>query len=161
MKKIQLGGHRFKKCPIQGYAFVSDIDFTRVNKYKWYLNKNTDGKGYACTRIFYKKIGKTKLIRMHRFIIGDTKDLVIDHINRNPIDNRRKNLRVCTQSKNILNSKIHKNNTTGHKNITIDKRTTKRYSVNVRHDMKSVWIGRFHTLKEAVQAKENFYLNQR
>lgn len=40
---------------------------------------------------------------MHRLITSCPPGLVVDHINHNKLDNRRKNLRVCTQSANMRN----------------------------------------------------------
>ena len=43
----------------------------------------------------------------------------IDHINGNPLDNRPSNLRQCTRSQNILNSKLSSANTSGYKNVSL------------------------------------------
>lgn len=41
--------------------------------------------------------------------------MVVDHKNHNPLDNRRCNLRVCTQSQNGMNARVSKNNRSGSK----------------------------------------------
>lgn len=44
-----------------------------------------------------------KVVSLHRFIMNPKKKLVVDHINHNGLDNRRANLRVCTQAENTQN----------------------------------------------------------
>lgn len=55
--------------------------------------------------------GKFPNSRLHRWILGEEnipEGLQIDHINGNPLDNRKKNLRVCTMMQNMVNrSSIH------------------------------------------------------
>jgi len=45
----------------------------------------------------------------------------VDHINRNPMDNRVENLRWVTRVENEANKGINKNNKSGHKNVSWDK----------------------------------------
>lgn len=77
-------------------ALVDAADYERVNRHKWCcLNK-----GAAQARIGEKRI------LMHRFILGlngDNREVVVDHINHNPLDNRRCNLRVASQAQNAAN----------------------------------------------------------
>jgi len=60
---------------------------------------------------------KNKKIFLHRFIMNPKKGLVIDHINGQRADNRRANLRVCTQSQNCLNKRKSYNLKSGYRGV--------------------------------------------
>lgn len=51
-------------------------------------------------------------IRLHRLLVGAQKGEIVDHINRNPLDNRRSNLRVVTQLENCQNARKRKDGVT-------------------------------------------------
>ncbi len=55
-------------------------------------------------------------IRLHRFLMGlsENDERVVDHINRNPMDCRKSNMRIATQSQNCLNKSIRSDNNTGY-----------------------------------------------
>lgn len=75
-------------------AFVDDADFDWAGETAWYwLN------GYAVCVIGVRRVG------MHRLVMGAQPGLIVDHINRNKLDNRRSNLRFCTVSQNAANKK--------------------------------------------------------
>lgn len=90
---------------------VSEEDLPLISQYSWHLTST----GYLASRC--KKdapVGKPKqLIYMHRLIMMPPKELEVDHINRDKLDNRRENLRFATRSTNCLNIGIQKNNTSG------------------------------------------------
>ena len=44
--------------------------------------------------------------RMHRFLLNAPDGVMVDHVNGNKLDNRRENLRLCTNSQNQANRKI-------------------------------------------------------
>lgn len=117
-----------------GYAII-DSNNKWLEKYNWYLTL-----GYAATKI------KNKTVRMHRLIMNPAKKLSVDHINGNKLDNRTENLRVCTHKQNTANSKRSKNNTTGYKGVSIDKRTMK-YVVKIGNK----YIASFTSLKLAAK----------
>lgn len=71
---------------------------------------------------------------------------VIDHIDRNPLNERWNNLREVSQADNIRNGKIRKDNNTGHKGITQLQPDKFKARKNGRQ------IGTFKTLEEAVKA---------
>ncbi len=84
------------------YAKVDDEDFEEISKFKWARNTG----GYAI-RTFHFRLSSggssSSSIIMHRQIIDAPKHLVVDHINGNKLDNRRSNLRLCTQAENTRN----------------------------------------------------------
>jgi hypothetical protein len=98
----------------QEEIFVDDDeDYELVSKHTWYLNTN----GYAVTEIRHKQQ------KMHRMIMGVTDPKVfVDHINGNPVDNRKSNLRLCTNAENCRNQKVHKNSQSGVKGLYYCKR---------------------------------------
>ena len=54
---------------------------------------------------------------LHRLLMKPPRNMVIDHINRNPLDNRRINLRICTVDENNRNLSLRKNNTSGNMGV--------------------------------------------
>lgn len=76
-------------------AWVDDKDYISLNYFRWCF----DGK-YAQRR------GKGKTIRMHSVLMQPPKGLEVDHLNGNPLDNRRSNLRICTHKQNCQNLKL-------------------------------------------------------
>lgn len=61
--------------------------------------------------------GTQKVMLMHHLIISPEEGMEIDHINRNGLDNRKKNLRCVTHAQNLQNQVKHKNNSSGYRNV--------------------------------------------
>ena|SRR3990167_393779 len=111
MKRIKLTQGKF--------ALVDNEDFEFLQKWKWCaaLDKKCKDFRAMSNRHRWEKV-KPVTMRMARIIMNATKGEMIDHINHNTLDNRRGNLRICTQIQNSRNSKIYKNNTTGYKGVS-------------------------------------------
>lgn len=88
-------------------CIIDKEDFKKIINYTWYLDK--DGYAIGCTR--RDKNGKQKNFKMHRIILNclTKEDIIIDHINRNKLDNRKENLRICTQIQNSRNKEVNYN----------------------------------------------------
>ncbi|MBU3186524.1 hypothetical protein [Clostridium estertheticum] len=55
---------------------------------------------------------------LHRFVLGATGNVDVDHENHNSLDNRKSNIIAKTRSKNMLNrNDLNKNNTSGERNV--------------------------------------------
>ena len=119
-------------------AIVDKLDFNEVNKHKWCYDSSN---GYPVSRI------KGERVRLHRFILKiNSRKKFVDHINRNKLDNRRINLRVCDSFGNVRNRGLNKNNTTGYKGVTkVGKKWRAQFSLNY----KLLWLGEFYTSQEA------------
>jgi len=90
------------------------IDVEDIHKVKnYYWNIRYDKRHPNCTVYVetQKKNneGKYKRMHLHRFIMNCPEDKIIDHINGNGLDNRKNNLRICTQSYNGKNRPFAKN----------------------------------------------------
>jgi len=145
-------GYVFRRIPLtQGkYAIVDPKDFTRLNKHKWHANK-AKNTYYAIRRVHvgYKK---WKHIQMHREILRPPSHLFVDHINHNGLDNRNANLRTATAMQNSYN-RIHfrKNPSSKYKGVSWNKHKNK-WSVQIRYDGRSKFIGFFDNEIEAAKA---------
>lgn len=130
-----------------GQLVLVDLeDFDSLKTHKWYL----DHKGYAvrhekkdeyCNRA-------RKIIKMHRFIMRSKDGESIDHINRNPLDNRKSNLRTATNSQNQANSRLLKSNTTGYRGV-IKYNQKKAWGAQINIQGKRIFKGMFNTKEEA------------
>ncbi len=137
-----------------GYvAIVDDEDYEKLNKHKWHVNKYGDK--YYASRTERVGLNKRKHIKMHRQILGisDSK-MFCDHRNGNGLDNRRENLRQCTQAENTMNKRIAKNNTTGFKGVGLNKKTGK-FKASIRLKRKLYHIGTYDTAIDAAMAYDN------
>lgn len=134
MKKIKLR----KK----GFAIVDPMYYDMVNKLSWFI----DGRGYVVTDTNRRK--DRKLIKLHRSIMNARKNEAVDHINRDRLDNRIKNLRICTIGQNNCNRGKQKNNTSGYKGVTWDKKN-KKWQASIQWLGKAHKVGRYKTAKQA------------
>lgn len=107
MKQIALTG----KLGKGKFSLVDDEDFDNLSKHQWYVTVY----GYANCRDYIRGSGRKKqkstTYIMHRLIMNCPEDKHIDHINHNTLDNRKSNLRIVTQSQNMMNSSSRKGST--------------------------------------------------
>ena len=93
---------------------------------------------------------------MHNMIMQPPKDLRVDHINHNKLDNRRSNLRLCTKQQNQWNRrKVVKNTTSKYKGVCWAKKNNKwQASLEFQKDKKrqSIYLGQFISEVEAAKA---------
>lgn len=150
-----------KKIPLtQGkFALVDDDDFEELNKFKWCALKayNTY---YAIRNPPMIKGKRESLLKMHREILslrlGDEKH--VDHINGNGLDNRKVNMRICTNSQNSMNSQKFVNNTTGYKGVYLiknNKINKKPFFSRITVSGKPLHLGVFFTKEQAALAFDN------
>lgn len=98
MALMQLGGHR-DGIP-QAWAIVDPDVLDELQEFRWVLSRE-----YAMRMVWNGKSQPKTNIYLHRWIMGlEAGDpRVVDHINRDTLDNRRVNLRVVTRGQNLQN----------------------------------------------------------
>lgn len=140
-----------KKIPLKGkhgegkFALVDAEDFEELNKYTWLASE----RGYALRRT--NQGDKPMTMLMHRQVIGAEKGQVVDHINRDKLDNRRSNLRIVTQAQNTMNRSGDKTNISGFKGVYWQK-NRQNWQARISKDYVRVHIGTFDDPEEAARA---------
>ena len=138
MKEIQLRGKNSDK-----FMLVDDDDYNEMVKYKW--NFCTNGHSSWVQRT----LADNSTIKAHRSILKVPKGLVVDHINHNTLDNRKSNLRICTDAQNKMNCKMYINQKVGFKGVY---KHNNGYVAQISMKGKKHYIGFYSTKEEAAKA---------
>lgn len=135
----------------RNYFYFDLEDYDKIRNYCWNFNTN----GYITTNLWDGDNKKNYKILLHKVIldIPRTREIHIDHIHHNKYDNRKKELRICNPQQNTQNSIIPKNNSSGVKGVSYNKRA-KKWIAYIRYNNKNNYLGYFDTFKEAVQARK-------
>jgi hypothetical protein len=111
-------------------------------------------RGYCQIKLYTDK--KTKHFTIHRLValtflenLDNKKE--VDHMNNNKLDNNLTNLRWVTKSENQHNKKISRNNTSGVKGISLNKRINK-WRARIMINNKTVYLGIYRDLIDAENA---------
>jgi hypothetical protein len=133
---------RNKKGEVIAHAIVDAEDYDQLNQRRWSLSN-----GYVCGGIGAS--GKRRSLRMHREIMNPPADMQVDHINGNRLDNRRSNLRICTQAENNQNRHLF-HASSGLRNVYADgDGYYVRFERLVDGKREQVYVGKFRTVEEA------------
>lgn len=124
-------------------AIVDDDDYEWLARYKWHISI----KGYASRT---EPITK-KTIRMHRAILGLKDDEQGDHINGDRLDNRRCNLRKCTQAQNAINSTSRRNSTSRFKGVSWNE-DKRKWQVEIQISKTRFYLGSYKSEIDAARA---------
>ncbi len=136
-----------KEIPLtQGkVAIVDNSDFEELSKFKWCAIRRRYT-FYAVRNAFID--GKWRSIMMHRIITNASDGELIDHKDRNGLNNSRENLRIATRSQNAMNAKLPKHSTSGFKGAHRAK-GRKNWVAHLKLGQKIIHLGTFRTAEEA------------
>ncbi len=147
MKRIEL---------TQGkYALVDDEDYEYVLCYKWHTLKSK--KNYYAVTALEMGNGKKFTINMHNFVTENPQGSLLDHINRNGLDNRKANLRKCSYAQNSLNRRLDKlKNKTGYRGVYLSEYKNKRkFTSYLKVNGSVLYLGIFESKIQAAKAYDN------
>jgi hypothetical protein len=147
-RKARFKGNEWSIVGNIAYAHASNVDkifgvdkedLPRVKDYTWSVNS----KGYLEANV------KGRTTSLHRFILVVTDEKnVVDHINRDPRDNRKENLRIVTSQQNSWNRIEQINNQSGHRGVSWRPEKNKWLS-----RIQNSHIGYYDTYEKAVDAR--------
>lgn len=141
-----------------GYTIVDADNYKTLSKYKWAYSK-----GYARrhTSKEEKLQGLPGSTTMHRQVMGvmkDGKSVIVDHIAGDTLDNRRDNLRVCSQSENLRNVGLSSANKSGVKGVMWNKSRNK-WTATIRHNKQTLNLGSYNKKKDAILARKQYEID--
>ena len=141
-----------KLIPLSGgyVSIVDDDDYNELSRHSW--SGAVDGRQ---KELVYARSWTGGA--MHRRIMKASKGLVVDHINHDTLDNRKANLRICTNTQNTQ-WQANRPGKTGYRGVHINKT---RFQARIRNDGKSIHIGYFATALEAARAYDTAALDLR
>lgn len=107
--------------------------------------------GYAVRSEGSVRKGTYKQYLLHREIVNAQSGEYVDHINRNCLDNRKDNLRVCSNKENVVNSAGNRNSSSRYKGVSWYD-PTKNWTARIKSDNKLHHLGRFNNEEDAAKA---------
>ena len=142
MKEIELVNGK-------GYALVDDDDYEELSQYKWYALSSDRYTTYAW-RKSCRDDGRIT-VRMHRQIMDAPAGKQVDHINHDGLDNRRENLRLCSPSQNMRNSRKRKGTSSRYKGVCWVSRDRK-WEAKAKLDNVTIYLGYHDSEDDAARA---------
>ena len=132
---------RNKQGEERARSLIDLEDVNRVSQYKWCISHN-----YVLCRELN--------VRLHCFLMCNTnEELVVDHINRNTLDNRKENLRLATMQQNAMNRSVQPNNTSGIPGVSWRKDRNKwRAFITINGKQKA--LGLYENKEDAIAARK-------
>ena len=150
MKKIILWKNRNELS--DKVTIIDDEDYEKVveaaGRGKWYAHSNGSTKDYA--------MSGTRRNSVHRVVMDNPEGMCIDHINGDPLDNRKSNLRICTKAQNSQNKKLRSDSASGFKGVY--QRMSGRFEAYIGDpnspstNKRSIKLGIFSSAEEAARA---------
>lgn len=126
-------------------TLVDDGDLAFLSRYRFTLHK----KGYV--RTYLQREGQVRpvSVELHLLLRDEQGRMFKDHINGDPLDNRRENLRLATNQQNAFNQKVNKNNKSGYKGV---RKLGRRWQAVIRLDGLQKCLGTYDTPELAAAA---------
>jgi len=149
---------RIKLANCKKYAIVDPCNYPELSKYVWFADSK-NGR-YSVIRFNETNNGLFRL-NMHRQIMfganpnlqdsrADSK-LIVDHKNRNALDNRRCNLRLATGTQNARNRSKDKRASSKYKGVSW-RRQQRKWIAQISVNRKKIYLGYFDDELEAAKA---------
>lgn len=130
---------------------IDKDDFIKLKNYVFYAwtTKRHHGIYINC----YSPEDKRNPKRLYRVIMGNPKGMIVDHINRNPLDNRKQNLRITTSLINNQNARKRKDGTTSkYKGVH---KVNNKWIAQIQVNKKKINLGTYNFEQDAAIAYNN------
>ncbi len=115
-------------------------DVEAISEYQWSIGTH----GYATSG------SGDRQVLMHRILTRAKDGEMVDHINRNKLDNRKANLRICSAQQNIMNREKLLSGRNPYKGVC--QTPDGLWQAQIHYNNRSIYLGRFAESCEAAKA---------
>jgi hypothetical protein len=134
------------------FAIVDPDDYEKLGGYNW-QRRQSRNTSYAWRMLLDDK-GKWKIIFMHREVTQAPAGTIVDHKNRNGLDNRKANLHFVSRRENALNcTKRGRTGASKYRGVCRDKKRGK-WRAYIHEVLKPKHLGYFDSEEEAARAHD-------
>lgn len=141
---------------------IDTEDYDKVKDYTWRLRKSQTKSANVYYAQSVSKENYKRMVDMHRLLLDTAKGQMVDHINGNGLDNRRKNLRTATNAENQYNARIRVDNPHGYKGVYYQERCpNKPWYIKIQANKGETKMskGNFSTKEEAAEAYDRLAIS--
>lgn len=133
-------------------VLVDDEDYDHLRGFRWFFGKGKtkNAKGRIMRNGTYDP-SKHVTVYLHREVMGAASGQFVDHIDRNPLNNQKSNLRFCSQTENNRNVGNTANKTSRFKGVSWDKARAK-WKAEITANLRHIFLGRYTTEEAAAKA---------
>jgi len=128
---------------------VSAHRYEYLSQWNWHAKISKDNGFYASRNEWID--GKCVNFSMHRVILGVPDGVLVDHKDRDKLNNQDWNLRQATEAQNQWNREKSVLNTTGYRGVSF-KPSHNKYQAQITANGKKYWIGYYDTPELAAAA---------
>lgn len=129
-------------------ALVDNEDYEWLSQWKWQAKRSPPNHWSA-----YGRVNGVPTF-MHRLLIHVPDGMMVDHINRNSLDNRKENLRVANAQENARNRSRQSNNSSGFTGVYYNKKLNK-WQVQIKVNGRHIHLGVYSELSDAVFVRKS------
>jgi len=151
------------RCPVKieivdDYAVITNVNTDSETVFTIDIEDIplVEGKHFRINPKGYVIAGHKPIKLLHRLIMNVPHNAIIDHADMNTLNNCKSNLRICDRSKNGMNRKSPKSNTSGYKGVIFHKNY---WNAQISASGKHIYLGNFKH-KEAAAYAYNFMAKQ-
>tara|TARA_R110002051_G_scaffold316556_3_gene396344 strand:+ start:225 stop:722 length:498 start_codon:yes stop_codon:yes gene_type:complete len=134
-------------------ALVDDADYEALARFTWHAKPMFVKSRAAHYATRGGRPGEPGTVYMHRAVMAANKGQMVDHIDRDGLNNQRGNLRFCTATQNVANSR--RPNASGFRGVSFDKARAeqrKPWCVFIQREGHGRLVGRYETAEQAALA---------